>query len=329
MSGLAPDVPTLLARFEIEGDETPVGHNGYSGAAISHIEHDGQRFVLKRLSMKRDWIMRLTDDRDCREARFAASSLSRQLPEGISTPYLGAARDGDGYAILMQDIAPTLLPDDGIVEAAAMDVLLRRVAELHAWESNVTPGHDIPWCPIGEYMMVLSRENGEKLRAEGLDIGRAIVNGWSRFFEVADRRVGEFVRRFQGDPAPFIDVLRSLPVSLVHHDLKCANIGIDGDTVWLIDWAGITRGPLALDLGWMLAANSTRLPWGLDDTTTRYGEHLRSALGRGFAPDVWERQRAAAFVVGLLMFGWAKTDDVSELGWWSERALEARSVLGL
>ena len=32
-------------------------------------------------------------------------------------------------------------------------------------------------------------------------------------------------------------------------------------------------------------------------------------------------------MIGLMPFGWAKVDDSEELGWWCERALEARSQL--
>ena len=78
-----------------------------------------------------------------------------------------------------------------------------------------------------------------------------------------------------------IRVLQRLPRTIVHHDLKIANAGIEGSTLWLIDWSEVTLGPVALDLGWLLAVNSSRLPWTLDETAERYRRHLSAALGAG------------------------------------------------
>jgi hypothetical protein len=152
--------------------------------------------------------------------------------------------------------------------------------------------------------------------------------GWQRFHSAAPPDASELVRALHNDPSPIIDVCNALPQTLLHNDVKIANIAIEGDTVWLFDWALAGFGPVCSELGWLLGVNSSRLPWTLDETMARYGEHLRRTLGTRFDGAEWERQEMAAYVCGLIVFGWAKVDDAEELAWWCERAMAAAATLG-
>jgi hypothetical protein len=103
--------------------------------------------------------------------------------------------------------------------------------------------------------------------------------------------------------------------------------------VWLLDWALVTRAPVAVELAWFLAVNSGRLPESLDATLDRYAVHLERALGAHRWPQArWREQRAVVFLSGLLMYGWGKALDAEggrpdELRWWCEGALEAAKQL--
>jgi hypothetical protein len=125
----------------------------------------------------------------------------------------------------------------------------------------------------------------------------------------------------------------------------------------------MTLAPIAVELGWLLAANAAVLPIGPDEVLARYRTSaLRAAreplrLGaawsdrgaanlpitlpaRGLAPTVgdWDAQRDLAWIVGLLLRGWRKGADAAtaaatgsgisaadDLALWSERAVEAAS----
>ena len=113
-----PSVAAMLQAQGVDAPEQTLAHNGYSGARISRIEQGDRAYVLKRLSLAENWLMRLTGDYRCREAVFAASPLPAKLPTGIRAPYVAAARDGEGYAVLMDDLSAALLPDDGLALAA-------------------------------------------------------------------------------------------------------------------------------------------------------------------------------------------------------------------
>ncbi len=125
------DVTALLVAHGLTGsDEQSFSHAGFSGATLTRlVRGDAGAFVLKRMSMERDWIMRATDDVACREAAFADASID--LRERVRTPAIGAARDGDGYALLLHDVTDDLLPQ-GVVTESQLDVILTGTASLHA-----------------------------------------------------------------------------------------------------------------------------------------------------------------------------------------------------
>ena len=76
---------------------------------------NGRRFVLKRTSLAVDWIARATDDdRAARGlARDAGQPVAHLAARPRRSPYLGAAADGDGVAILMPTSRPSSSPGSG------------------------------------------------------------------------------------------------------------------------------------------------------------------------------------------------------------------------
>ena len=330
-----PDVASLLRAHGISTPEsrTPIG-GGFSGSSLTSIEHGGERYILKRMRSAGDWLMRVTDDTSCREAQLAASPLLERLPERVRVPTLGASRDGDGWLLLMRDISPLMLPDDGIIEPPGLEVILQAAAGLHArfWDDPLAGA--LPWLTrTRERLLMLSPATGAALAADGVEFG--IVPGWQAFEQRAPGEAVRLVARLFADITPLPEVLDSLPATLIHGDLKFGNAGIEGDTLWLIDWAIAARAPVAVELAWFLAVNSSRLPWALDETVDRYVRILETSLGAArFEAAAWERQRAAIAVCGLLMYGWGKALDAEagrpdELRWWCEGAITGARTLGL
>jgi hypothetical protein len=325
----------LLRAHGISAPESRAGiGGGFSGSSLTSIEHGGERYILKRMRIADDWLMRVTGDASCREAQLAASPLLERLPGRVRTPSLGAARDGDGWLLLMRDISPLMLPGDGIVEPLVLEVILRAAADLHArfWDDPLAGTR--PWLTgTRERLLMLSPATGAALAADGVEFG--IVPGWQAFERRAPRDAARLASRLFAGITPLLDVLGSLPATLVHGDLKFGNAGIEGDTLWLIDWALAARAPVAVEMAWFLSVNSSRLPWTLDETIDRYARMLEAALGAArFEAAWWERQRAAIAVCGLLMYGWGKALDAEagrpdELRWWCDGAVAGARMLGL
>jgi aminoglycoside phosphotransferase (APT) family kinase protein len=136
----------------------------------------------------------------------------------------------------------------------------------------------------------------------------------------------ELIHSLSKDPSPLIELLASLPVSLLHGDLKLDNIGLGVDGhMWLIDWAMPMLAPPAVELGWFLAINSRRLPVALDEVMKRY------AHAAALSSELRRRHDAAAVLCGLLLRGWRKALDADEgepeeLRWWCEHAADAQQL---
>lgn len=328
-----PNVATLLRAHGVAGDELPLTHDGFSGARITSIQQGDERYILKRLRREDDWIMRATDDVDGREAQFAASPIVARLPASISIPSLGAARDGDGWAVLMRDISAALLPDDLVLTDDELDIVLSRLAEMHAafWDDPMDDA-GVAWCGARERLSILTPAVGSVLVTEGRDFG--IERGWQVFDCLAAHRAVRLVRALQDDLSPLLAIIDAMPETLLHGDVKFSNIGLANDTLHLFDWAVVMHGPIALEIGWIPGVNARRVrdPFAVID---RYGEHLERALGGArLGRAEWAKQCAVAHIALVLLLGWAKALDAEggrpeELQRWCELAVEGASTLGL
>ncbi|MBI5289065.1 MAG: phosphotransferase [Chloroflexi bacterium] len=331
---MAPDVAALLAEHGITAPEAVIAHNGFSGARISRLEHGGATYFLKRMRFEDDWIMRGLDDRTCREAEFAASSIPGRLPAHVRVPYLGAARDGDGWAVLSRDLSHWVFAQDGVEQAETWGAILGALAEMHAaFLAEPLADAGIGWCPWRERITFLSPSSTESLAREGIDFGAP--EGWRAFRRVTEQRVQSVIFGLLADPGPLLRVMAQLPATLVHADAKIANMGLEGGTLWLFDWADVTVAPVGLEIGHLLAVNSSRLPWEHDDTLCRYAAHLERCLGSArFSEIGWPRQVAIAALSGFMVLGWAKAREAEagareEFEWWCAEAVRAADLLGL
>jgi hypothetical protein len=331
---LAPDVATMLRRNRISGAEQPFdATDSYSGARMTRIDSASGRFIVKRIEPG-DWLARITADPTFREVQFALSSLCAQLPDGVAVATIDAALDGAGRALLMRDVSEELLPDDGIVPSAMMEGIFARVTRLHArFHEQELSGARVDWCDLGRRIFGLSPTTGQLLVDEGRDFGMA--HGWKSFGMLAPDAAATLVDRLFQDPAPLLDRLARLPRTLLHGDLKLANMAVASDgTVTLLDWSVVMNGPIAVELAWLLAVNSSRLPGTLDETIDRYAAHLERESGRPLDDFRWEVQLHVVALSGLMMYGWGKALDAAagrpdELRWWCDRALAAADALAL
>ena len=330
---LHPDVASLLRAHGISEPETPLVHDGFSGARITSIEQGDQRYILKRLRRDDDWIMRVTDDISGREAQFAGSPLLARVAASVGVPSLDGSYDGDGWAVLMRDIAALLVPDEVVLSDAELDVVLSRLAALHAdfWEDPLADA-GIAWCGARQRLSILTPATGRLHLSEGRDFG--VERGWKTFERLAPEPAVRLVRALWADLSPLLGTIEALPHTLLHGDVKFGNIGLAGGELHLFDWAVVMRAPVALEIAWIPGVNARRVPDPFE-VIDRYGAHLERALGtQRFGAADWPKQRAVAHIGALLLLGWAKALDAEggrpdELRYWSDAAVEGAATLGL
>lgn len=343
----------LLAVSDVDGlSEEPFVHDGWSGSSLTLIDRGDRRFILKRTSAARDWIVRATHDDELREAWFA-SALASTGADGawirLASPYLGAAADGDGAAILMPDLSEELIAwerpsGDPSIPVSLLDSVLAAAARLHFIGRRLPAEGIVPWCPLPERILLLARPSAEGYRTEGNPVGARFLAGWDAFDRQAPAAARALVQRLADDPEPLLRALGRLPATMLHGDLKLSNVASMADGIAFIDWQMAAFAPIAVELGWFLVSNVAQLPEGPIATLERYRVEVESiAAGRGFGdarldPGLgdWDLQVDLAILVGLLLRGWRKGLDAEsgltlptgvsaadDLAWWSDRALEA------
>jgi len=342
-----PPLDRVLREHGLDGlPEEPFPNDGWSGASLTRLRRGGgDRFILKRDSLARDWIAKATNDGPLlREAWFANRRRILDEPTGgnLRASYLGAGQDGETFGLLMPDLTGVLFDWEKPIPIEALDRVLEGIARVHAgsW-SLVTDG---PWCPIRERITLICRSSLERPGPANDAVADRILPGWDAFDRRASRSAHDLVAMLSDDPQPLVDVLSAQESTLIHGDLKLANVGIAADgAVETIDWQMVSIGPIAIELGWFLVANVAALPLGPDEVLARYQGHLDAASlardgGEWLDQDVWLDQPGidAAILVGLLLRGWRKGLDADggitlgsgvtardDLAWWCDRAVEA------
>ena len=326
--GLQP-LEELLARHRIDpATEEDFPNDGWSGASLMRLrDADGRAFVLKRDSLERDWIARATRDRPVlREAWFAAEGPA--LPWPVRNPALGAAATGVAgeVAILMPDLSEVLFDWDAPLSVAHLDTVLAGLVRMHTGDVPATTAE--VWTPWRERLTLISRPSLERPGPARDAVAERLLPGWDAWDRRATPAARDAIDSIARDVDPLLAALRRERSSLLHGDLKLANVGIAPDgRIDLVDWQMVMLAPVAVELGWLLVANVNALPLPPEDILGRYWRL------RGEDPG---RQDDLAILVGLLLRGWRKGLDAEagitlasgvaaadDLAWWCERAAAA------
>lgn len=320
-----------------------------SGSRIVVVETNdgaGPRCILKRVARAWDWQMRATDDFGCRTALMWQAGLFNRMPPELDHAMLACARDGEGWAILMQDVEAALCPyrpfraDE---HARYVDAL----AALHAafWDDPDLRDPALGLCTLRHVYSIFAPATGQREAGGEEEVPRRIREGWERFPQAVDRDVAEIVLKLAADPAPLCAALARYPYTLVHGDWRHANQGlreIDGRArVVLLDWQMAAAAPPAVELGRFLGTNSPLLPVSKERTLALYEDRLAQRLGPRFHQEEWRTQLALGLLGGFVQDGWAialKAADWAigadyrehwraDLRWWSARVREGEKRL--
>jgi hypothetical protein len=325
---LAPSVDALIAgassRTPVEFDDSK------SGARFERVVIDGERFLLKHVDHRDDWIMRQTGDIGCVPLLVWESGVLELVPDRIDHATAGAAREDGHGAVLMRDVGQWLVPSGDAV--LPIDQHLRfvdDVAALHAatwgWEDTVG------LLPLANRYSFFGPDALACEEALGFPqpVPRIAAEGWRRL-DHASPELAAALRPLRSAPWPLLDALTETPFAFLHGDTKLGNLGTDPDgRTIMIDWSQSGAGPPLAEITHQLALNRARIPSELarDATVDAY----RAALERhGVDTTGWfERQLALCLVGAMLQLGWEKAYDETgeELAWWRDRTVETAREL--
>ncbi|HLJ66010.1 MAG TPA: phosphotransferase [Chloroflexota bacterium] len=317
--------------------------DGRSGGSLETVEAEGAgRYVLKRFSWERDVTMRMSRDRAGRAVTMWERGLLDRLPPLLTHGVVGCAREGDGWAMLLEDFEGHMLPpDEERLSDDENGIVLGALAALHSafWDEPLAAFERYDLCSFRTRYeaffpgRTLDREDGR------LPIVPYIREGWQLLPELVEPDVADLVQRLHADVTPLCTALARYPRTLLHGDCHHGNIGIiarPDPRVILLDWAFVSLGPPAADLGEYVSIGVMRLPSSKEATIELYRRLLALRLGERFDDSWWLPQLELAFLGEFLRLGWNKTyvaahgeseeirqRERREIAWWCDLARRA------
>ncbi len=338
---MAPDVMSEMTGVAITAvSQQPLtSEYGRSGSRILLVTTNdglGPSFILKRVSQAWDWLMRSTEDKLCRSVTLWQYGILDEMPPEVTHGVIACSRDGDGWAILMENVADKIVLFDPFTEAENA-FFLNAMAAFHAhfWQNDALHNPDLGLCKLHHiYNMFNPRTARAEMDGDN-NIPRRVIEGWQLAPTELAADVFQILRDLLNDAAPLCTALEKYPFTLVHGDWRHANQACAPGVshLYLLDWQLAVAAPPAVEIARYLITNSPLLPGSKEAVIEKYRQLLAARLGDQFSNEWWEPQLALGLLGGFLQDGWAvmlkathwhvgeKNRDQwrADLTWWSER----------
>lgn len=217
-----------------------------------------RRSFVRKVVRATPWRTRLGID-DI-EARLWLSGVTRALPSGLRCPtfdVLQYATD-DAWCLLMDDVSRGIIPR-GVHDQRCADMLMRNIARLHAryWNRDEElaalslPSFEPTADAFADLVVHVARGGAAEPWLTGLAedfwVCRTLLPVFLDALPAAD---ADFYIELCREHARISAALAEHPRTLIHGDLRRANIAFVDDEVVLFDWERAARGPAARDLQW-------------------------------------------------------------------------------
>jgi hypothetical protein len=331
-----PPNETCLEYFVTNGWSSTeaefLGVNGCNG--------DQPRYIIKRLRRNKDWVMAATNDHNWRSITVWQQGLLDRLPEEITHGIIACSVDEEGFAILMHNVSQNLLPEDKPLSETDNVFILDAMAALHAafWQDSLLGNQKLNLCKPKDFFShtspVIAREIAEKNPSFVLEM---IVEGRRLIPKFVDADIAELMNDLVHDPTPLCTALAHYPQTLVHSDVRVANLGLvrgERPRLIMLDWARQTRTVPAVDLIYFLVtSSSTQFPISFEQSIDLYKQHLAQRLGDRFDESWWQPQLKLSllgtFSTMACFKAWGaehaedetyRMSERADLQWWAEQA---------
>jgi hypothetical protein len=298
----------------------PLTHPGQSGNRLERVRlRDGQSLVLKHLVPGGDWIAQGTKD-EGRELTFFESGVLERLPPTIDHAVVSAY----DRTLVLRDVSAELVSLSHRWTRAESWRILDAAAALH----RTFAGEFVVAAATLEDRLRFCGVEAVRPWAAGEDfVPKVMFVGWEVFAEAIAPDVVDAVFAVHAAPERLARELSAGTSTLIHGDLRWANLGLTDDRVVMLDWGIATTAPAALDFAWYLLLNGRRI----DATYDELVDDFREAEGHL----VDERALDLAWLGQLCMHGGLIAHELlesdaakrevarAELEWWSNAARRA------
>ena len=302
----------------------PIGvGDGKSGMPLERLVlADGRVVVTKRIRPGGDWLMRNTHDEGRAAQMWWRGILAEILPI-LDHGVIGVLDDAPGWLLVMRDLSEWICTDGRRISRAESRRIIAAFHDLHLAFADRRLD-DL--CPLRDRYTVLSPAMSERERDGDALVPKLVGRGWDIFTTVVDADVGDAVMALLHDPSPLAAALEQRPATLVHGDMKMANLGIAPHAVIAIDWGSMTGiAPAAVDWAWYLATAASSIDADRDAVLA----DIRDVEGEHHDPVGLE----LALLGALVQLGWNKALDArqhpdpavrareaADLDWWVDSA---------
>mgnify|MGYP001820592098 FL=1 len=307
----AAELSRLLGRdVDSVKSEAVEGLRGSTDAdfvAVSVDQESDPSLMVKHVHPETDWVALFTDDIERRAVRLWSEGVFARMPSAVEPSVIACGEWAGGYGILMPHLGSEML-ESHVPQPAWMDeVILEAMAAMHAsfWDDASLLDPALGLCTIETQVKNISPRRVRQVYGDEPAWARWIIEGWEEALpEIIDPVLARDLQALVDDPRPIEAALASYPKTLVHGDVRPANVGLSRNggrkRCHFVDWGRAAYTAASVDLGWYLGFTAIEWPVDVEDRIASYEDKLRAHLGGRLPADRWEQQREIGLLAGLL-----------------------------
>lgn len=298
---LAPEtLSDLISHSVIRVKCCPMeNHSGLAGGRLEYVDTDNGRFVLKRMSIKSDWIMYSSNDHLCRSVTIWQYGLLDQLLPHLEHKIIACAHDGDGWAILMDDLTGNLFAWDRF-PVEFVPIFLDTLARTHAtfWNDSRLRDPRLGLSNTQRYFDFFHKAQSYTGQSLGV-LPDWVKDGWEAMKELLDEAVYKQMLKFHENPQPILNALSHFPYTLLHGDYRAENLAYNGNPI-AFDWQQATCSLMTIDLAWITKQGYVHAAMSQGEAISYYRNRLETYLNQPFENKVWQAMVDLGYTVDAL-----------------------------
>jgi hypothetical protein len=301
---LAPNVLSeLLSKPVTLVEVHPMnGHAGLAGGQLSFVDTNVRRMVLKQTSIHSDWIMFSSADHQCRSVTLWQYGLLDQIHPQVKHEIIGCARDGEGWAILMNDLTGCFYSWDKPIPPERVPVFLDSLARIHAtfWNHQGLKDTRLGLCDVATLIGQTSPTVAKRYVNDGLGVLPTWVHdGWQVMEDILDPDVFTQMKNLMENLEPLLDALSRYPATLLHGDYRADNLAYPNYPA-VMDWQEASYALMTIDLAWFVLQDFGRENIGQTEIIKYYRRQLETHLHQRFDDTDWQAMLDLGFLVNAL-----------------------------
>ncbi len=297
----ADTLSELLSKHVTRVNCKPMnGHTGLAGGRLSYVITNAGRLVLKQMSIHTDWLMFSTLDTQCRAVRVWQYGLLDQILPHLKHKILACAHDGDGWAILMEDLSGLVFSWDKAMAPDLVPAFLDALARLHASFWNDARLAEPPLGLMDTAVLPGIVNKAHKYKDGDLGVlPKWIRDGWEMLEMLLDVKVCQLMKDLIENPVPLVKAIQRYPATLLHGDYRAENLAYNDGPI-VLDWQNVSRSLMSFDLAWFTKNGYVADTIGQEAAVGYYRRRLEGYLNRHFDEHTWQAMIDLGFALDAL-----------------------------